>query len=622
MSNETQTVNDQTRIYIFLILACFLVFANSLSGDFVFDDAQQIVNNPALFSWSNLIKAFTTDVWAFQRETGVKNIPPPYYRPLFTVYLTVGYQLFGLWQQGWHLLNLAVHTGATILVFRFFQLLTENKTRLSFIAALFFALLPVHVESVSWISGVPDPLAALFYLPSAMFYIHWRKSGDKKNLVYALVLYFLALLSKETPIVLPAILFIWEITFNRLKDSKLNFIDGIKQTLPFVIPVIVYLIMRFSVLGKVTWKHPFITQTPTELIYLTTPFSFVYYLKNIIFPYHLSLIYDTRFIKGMDDLLLWIPLLIIGILVGTLIYFRRKMTNLMWLAVALFIFPLLPVLNLQVFHYEYIVQDRYLYLPSIGFVLLIAALLSKLWDSEKKIYQQIALSVTVLLCVFYSVSTILQNRVWSSEIALWTRAIEVKNERWASYYNVGLARYLEKNYEGAIKDFDTALNLALTNNKDSVDRKDDLILVNRGLSKKGLGQIEEAKKDFQKALEFDAKSVEALSNLGVVYFEQNNYVEAEKQLRAAQQIDSNNPFVLYNLGKTLAQLQRDKEAISLYETLLKSQKLDAELMYFAAVSYSKTGQTETAKKLFANADSLAKDEALKEKIKSEMQKLK
>lgn len=609
-------------IYVFLILACLLVYANSLSGDFVFDDAQQIVNNPALFSWSNLIKAFTTDVWAFQRETGVKNIPPPYYRPLFTVYLTIGYQLFGLWQQGWHLMNLAVHTGATVLVFKFFQLLSENKTRLAFLGALFFAVLPVHVESVSWISGVPDPLAALFYIPSMMFYIHWRKSNNKKNLAISLVFYFVALLCKETPIVLPAILFVWELTFNRSKESKFDFIGGIKQVLPFVVPVIIYLIMRFSVLGKVTWKHPFITQTPTELIYLTTPFSFIYYLKNIIFPYHLSLIYDTRFIKGMDDLLLWIPVVIIVVLIGILFYFRQKMTPLLWLSIALFLFPLLPVLNLQVFHYEYIVQDRYLYLPSIGFVLLISALLSKLWDSEKKIYQQAALAAAILLFTFYSVSTILQNRVWSSEIALWSRAIEVKNERWASYYNVGLARYLEKNYEGAIKDFDTALNLALTNNKDSIDRKDDLILVNRGLSKKGLGQTEEAKKDFQKALEFDAKSVEALSNLGVVYFEQKNYVESEKQLRTAYQIDSANPFVLYNLARALASLGRDKEAALFYENLLKSQKPDAELMYYAAVSYAKTGQTENAKKLFANADSLAKDEALKEKIKAEMQKLK
>ncbi|NJM52862.1 MAG: tetratricopeptide repeat protein [Blastocatellia bacterium] len=520
-------------------------------------------------------------------------------------------------------MNLAVHTGATILVFKLFKLLTENKTRLSFIGALFFAVLPVHVESVSWISGVPDPLAALFYIPSMMFYIYWRKSGDKKNLVYSLVFYFLALLCKETPIVLPAVLFAWELAFNRPKDSKIHFVSAIKQVLLFVIPAIFYLIVRFSVLGKVSWEHPFNTKTPAELIYLTIPYSFIVYLKNIIFPYNLSLIYDVPFAKGFGDSLLWLSLLIIGALLGIIIYFRQKITNLMWLAIALFIFPLLPVLNLKVFHHDYIVQDRYLYLPSIGFVLLVAALLSKLWDSEKKVYQQVALATTILLAVFYSISTILQNRVWNSEVALWSRTIEVQKERWASYYNVGLARYLEKDYEGAVKDFDAALNFSSNNTKDNIEREDDLILVNRGLAKKGLGLTEEAKKDFQKALEFDANSEEAISNLGALHLEQGNYVEAEKQLRKANQLNSANSFVLYNLGKTLSQLQRDKEAIPLYENLLKTQKPDAELMYYAAVSYGKTGQNETAKKLLSNADLMTTDQTLKRKrLKTEMQKFK
>src|SRR5687768_16059713 len=106
---------DDRKSYVFLVLACLAAYANSLSGDFLFDDTAQIVGNSALHSWQNLINAFTTDVWAFERGTGSSNIPPPYYRPFFTIYLTVGYQLFGLWQQGWHLMNLAVHVAATVL---------------------------------------------------------------------------------------------------------------------------------------------------------------------------------------------------------------------------------------------------------------------------------------------------------------------------------------------------------------------------------------------------------------------------------------------------------------------------------------------------------------------------
>ena len=94
---SSDSLFDNKRSYVFLILACLAVYANSLGGDFVFDDTAQIVGNTYIHSWQNLIHAFTTDVWAFERGTDSTAIPPPYYRPVFTIYLTVGYQLFGLW---------------------------------------------------------------------------------------------------------------------------------------------------------------------------------------------------------------------------------------------------------------------------------------------------------------------------------------------------------------------------------------------------------------------------------------------------------------------------------------------------------------------------------------------
>src|SRR5215210_4311241 len=107
----------ESRALFLTIASTVLVYANSLSGAFVFDDTKQIVGNPSLHSWSNIFRAFSTDVWSFQRGTLSKDIPPPYYRPLFTIYLTINYQLFGLWEPGWHLMNLLVHTTATVFVY-------------------------------------------------------------------------------------------------------------------------------------------------------------------------------------------------------------------------------------------------------------------------------------------------------------------------------------------------------------------------------------------------------------------------------------------------------------------------------------------------------------------------
>ncbi|MEO6588343.1 MAG: tetratricopeptide repeat protein [Pyrinomonadaceae bacterium] len=613
---SSDSLFDHKRSYVFLFLACLAVYANSLSGDFVFDDTAQIVGNTHIHSWQNLIHAFTTDVWAFERGTDTATIPPPYYRPVFTIYLTVGYQLFGLWQQGWHLLNLAIHTGATILTYRLFLNLSDGKTRLSFIAALLFALLPVHVESISWISGIPDPLAALFYIPSFIFYIHWRKKNDKKFLIYSVVFFFLSLLCKETPIVLPLILFIWELTLNRPKETSVKIFNTLKRVVIFIVPIAVYFVMRIAVLGKVSWKHPFIMQTPTEFIYATIPYVVVLYLKHIIFPFNLSLIYATRFVEGFGDAIFWIPLLILLGLVGLTYFFRSKFTPLMWMAAFLFIVPLLPVLNLQVFHYEYIVQDRYLYLPSIGFVLFVGCLLEKLRTSEKKTYRQIAMAATVILCLAYAAGTFLHNRVWHSEIGLWTRGVEVKPDSWGTHYNLGLAYYQNKEYQLAADE----LNKSLSTSPDY--RIDDKIYNNRGLAFQELGKTQEAKRDFIKAVELNPKSIEAIVNLGALYFNEGSYTSAETEFKKAVELKPANTAANYNFAKTSARLGRHKEAIIIYEKLLPVEKQDADLMYNAAVSYAAIGQKDTARTLLDNAYHFAGDETLKKQIADEIQKLK
>ena len=116
-----------SRALFITIAATVLVYANSLSGAFVFDDTKQIVGNPSLRSWSSVLSAFTSDVWYFQRQTLTADVPPPYYRPLFSIYLTLNYQLFGLWEPGWHLINLFVHTTATVLVYYLLQRLSRDN---------------------------------------------------------------------------------------------------------------------------------------------------------------------------------------------------------------------------------------------------------------------------------------------------------------------------------------------------------------------------------------------------------------------------------------------------------------------------------------------------------------
>ena len=211
-------VLDQSRALFLVVAATVLAYTNSLSGAFVFDDTKQIVGNPALRSWGNVLRAFTSDVWSFQRGTLTKDIPPPYYRPLFTAYLTLNYKLFGLWEPGWHLMNLLVHCGATVAVFFLIKRLSGDRL-IATLAALVFGLHPAHVESVSWISGIPDPLAALFYVPSLIWYVRYRMDDDKKFLFASVIAYGLSALCKETPLALPLVFIVWELTRTKARQS-------------------------------------------------------------------------------------------------------------------------------------------------------------------------------------------------------------------------------------------------------------------------------------------------------------------------------------------------------------------------------------------------------------------
>src|SRR6185503_3228338 len=139
-----------------------LVSINTLWNGFASDDGQQVLKNDFIKTFSNLPRAFTSSVWSFTTSDIIFTVDP-YYRPLFTSLFTINYAIFGTKAWGWHLINLLMHVSVTLLVFLVIKEATERKWT-ALIAATLFAVHPVHAESVAWVSGVTDPLLALFLL--------------------------------------------------------------------------------------------------------------------------------------------------------------------------------------------------------------------------------------------------------------------------------------------------------------------------------------------------------------------------------------------------------------------------------------------------------------------------
>lgn len=138
--------------------AAFFVYFNALGNDFAYDDNVQIKKNPYITSFKYLNDIFTKNVWAFRGVEGISN----YYRPMMTLPYLLNYQAFGLNPFGFHLTNILFHLMATLLVFLLGRRLLSNDL-MAFMAALLFAVHPIHTESVTWVAGLTDVNCAVFF---------------------------------------------------------------------------------------------------------------------------------------------------------------------------------------------------------------------------------------------------------------------------------------------------------------------------------------------------------------------------------------------------------------------------------------------------------------------------
>ena len=578
----------ERRALFLIIAASALVYANSLSGSFVFDDTKQIVGNPDLRSWGNVIHAFSNDVWSFQRGTLTADIPPPYYRPLFTAYLTFNYQLFGLWEPGWHLMNLLVHTLASVLVYFLLKRLSGDLA-IALLGAVLFAVHPAHVESVSWISGIPDPLAALFYIPCFIWYLRYRDDHNLKWLALSLTAYGLAALCKETPLTLPLVLAIWELTKAEARQTwTTRFKEVAIRLIPYAAVGLAYLALRFSVLGRISWKHPFMARVPDSAIWMTLPYVFLNYLKHLIAPFHLSLIYGTSFITDASDLRFLLPLAIVLALSIVLWKYKKHLGLQVWLAIAMIIVPLLPVLNLRVFHYEYIIQDRYLYLPSIGFCYLVSIAVMRLVRSQTRlgwiIYATVVLS--------FGISTVLQNRVWQGPVPLWQRAIYYSPNSWSTHYNLGLAYLGLKQYDQARTELMAAQRL---------NAQQATVLNNLALAQAGLGNIDDAIVTLKAALAIDPRLFEAHNNLAAFLYDKNDFDAAKREILQVLQYDPGSNSARFNLARIMAATGDHAAATREFEKILAAQPDDSAAHYELALSYAALGRKADAAREIRNA---------------------
>ncbi len=478
-------LKTELRWLILIALVAFVVFANSLSGDFVYDDNRQILRNPLIQDSTLYGKALTSDVWAFKGDGTIA--ASNYYRPTFVAWLIFNFKLFGTAPFGWHLLNLLLHIGVCLvgfLLLRRWEFSRAAALAISFI----FAVHPVHTESVAWISGSPDLLFALAFLGSLWFAEKWKETRAFPNYAIALVLFAAALGAKEVALLsVPVYFLIFARTEKTEATEKKNgFLNSsFYATAVFALIAAAFFLLRWSILGKIT--QPVEDAASFSEALLTVPSVFVFYFRQLFFPLVLGENYPLRPVIEVGLANFFVPL-IFSILILGLLWLAARRSAVRKIGAALLILPLLPVLNISSFPSDQIVHDRYLYLPLFGLLIIIFSFFDELL---KKYFapkaDAIMLYSAILLSIPLSIQTFLYNQVWQNNLALWTYNSKIDPASANTLANFGVELSAAGKFNEAIAVFDQSLE----------NRQTTLALLGRARSYIALKRFDEADRDLQ-----------------------------------------------------------------------------------------------------------------------------
>ncbi len=402
---------------LLLALITLAVYWPSLHGEFVYDDLILVQGNPLIQSFGNLGEAFSRPYWEGLDPDGPGVVG--LWRPLTTVALMVGNALGGGSPLGFHWASLLAHVAVALLAARLAQRLSEN-TAVGFATGLLFALHPVHVESVAWISGICDPLAGGFCLLALSSHWKWTR-GSRDGLPWLTGLWFLlGLLSKESALAaLPMMVVLDLFRFGpKAGEARGSLVRGY---LPIIAALLLYVAARMAVFGDLAGGFFTVTthfDVPASRLTSLRLELFGGFLGLLFWPAEMNLFraFQPEFAAGDSTLLvagLW-SVLCLGAAIF-LIVKKSRPGAIAWLLIPASLLPMLVRLSaLGIFP----LADRYLYLAVFGFTFSLALL------AWKKLPAPIASGLIACVAIAYGWISVDRIADWSSEEALFTRAAE------------------------------------------------------------------------------------------------------------------------------------------------------------------------------------------------------
>ena len=421
-----------TRWSALCLVLVAIPFLWGLSGGFVYDDLAMVVRNPRITSFSYLPEILTRPMLDFLDPQTASQVG--YWRPVAGLALTLGYASTGGGPLGFHVLSLALHLLATAVAFRLVRRLTESVP-IAFFAALLFGLHPTHVEGVSWISAINDPLFGLFALLSLDAFVAWRDGGSRGTAWKAALWLLPALLSKEmAAAVAPMAL---AVDLGRGRSVRPFW----RAYGPMAAAVLAYYLARVAVFGDLAAGFDRVTTdfgVPAPRLFQARIELLGGFLWLLVWPADLNLFRQFRPEVAFGDPAFLRGLVCIAVLAAGIAFAWRRRGNPALVAALLIPAAVAPALVRMQSLGTFPLSDRFLYLATLGLGLLAA------WSAFAWLPRRGAFAALSLVAVAYGARVIARTSFWHDEESLFSAAVAQSPN--SPYVHWGYSRVLLQRY--------------------------------------------------------------------------------------------------------------------------------------------------------------------------------
>jgi protein O-mannosyl-transferase len=561
-------------------LLSFIIYFNTLWNGYVLDDVMVLKENTMVMQGTKAIG----ELLSTPHMRGYLIIPNDMWRPLSLVMFAIEYQFFGPNPMVGHFFNVVVFCGCVIMFFLFLiKFFDGKKTAVAFIAALIFAVHPIHTDVVANIKSRDELLCFFFAFLSLNYFMSYMKSGKMLQLVLGIFIFFLSLMSKETVVTFAAIIPLLFFFYNNQSKQRALFI-----TAGSAAALITFVLIRASILNTYNANQPapveFIDNAlagaPDAIARFTTEFVIMgKYLKLMFIPYPLLCNYSYNAIQyaSLASIWFWLSLAAYGAMIWFAITRWIKNKKDPWTFGIVFYLATLSLFSNFPFLMGAEMAERFAFFASAGICLLMALAIEQ-WIIKAEatditlLTSTRVMAVLVPLCLLFSGMTIARNFDWATDYKLFKTDVEKSPNDSRLYHYVATA-IAENVYP---KETDSLKKKELDEESLNYLRKSLAIYPTYSEAHIEMGRIfdrqhkwDSAEYHDLKAFELNPNNATACNNLGSVYLSSAKYQKAVELFQRSIALNPNFKYPYFNSARAYVQLQKYDSAVMYFNKMLQ-----------------------------------------------------